>query len=199
MLPDRPPQVTFSCDMDKAKCAFEFWIGKVESFYCGLSNCTGTHSVGIDANTTEYNCEEVKCACIPGKMLCGENGSVDITDFLSEEVTGPGKFTAKTGEDSKFEEPAMNELINDVFGDTYITIKCQAGECLRRSEVPGFAVSLIARYTPCNQLIAVPKKPVKPDDKKWVVISAIVVLAVLLALIVGESLVSMMGVHVLSP
>lgn len=165
MLPDRPPQVTFSCDVDKAKCAFEFWIGQVESFYCGLSNCTSTHNVGLEANSTEFKCEEVNCACIPGRMLCGENGSVgacfpglslfalvpgpdkyriDITDFLAEEVAGPGRFTAKTGEDSRFEEPAMNQLINDIFGDTYITIKCQAGECLRRAEVPGFAVSRLA-------------------------------------------------------
>lgn len=76
MLPDRPPQVTFSCNMDRATCAFEFWIGQAESFYCSLSNCTSEHSVTVDANTTEYSCQQVSCACIPGKMLCGENGSV---------------------------------------------------------------------------------------------------------------------------
>ena len=141
MLPDRPPQVTFNCDVSSATCGFQFWIGRNESFYCGLSNCTSSLDVGYDYNTTEYNCEQVKCACIPGKMLCGEDGSVDITDFLAEEVKGPGKFTQRSGEDSKFEEPAMNSLISDIFGDTYITLKCEAGECLRASEVPGFVVS----------------------------------------------------------
>lgn len=34
----------------------------------------------------------------------------------------------------------MNQLINDIFGDTHITLNCKAGECLRRSDVPGFVV-----------------------------------------------------------
>lgn len=63
----------------------------------------------------------------------------------------------------------MNQLINDIFGDTYITIKCQSGECLRASEVPGFA------------------RPLEPNDKKWVIISAAVVLGVVLACCVGTS------------
>lgn len=64
----------------------------------------------------------------------------DITDFLAEEIKGPGKFTTKTGEPSRFEEPAMNQLINDIFGDTFITLKCNSGECMRRGSVPGFLV-----------------------------------------------------------
>ena len=169
MLPDRAPQVTFTCDIPSETCGFQFWIGRVESFYCGLSNCTTRREVQYGANTTEYRCEKVECACIPGKMLCGENGSVgeccppillglrssrgdqsspcrapfvlpDITDFLAEEIKGPGKFTTKTGEPSRFEEPAMNQLINDIFGDTFITLKCNSGECMRRGSVPGFLV-----------------------------------------------------------
>lgn len=65
---------------------------------------------------------------------------VDITDFLAEEIKGPGKFSSRTGEDSRFEEPAMNQLISDIFGDTQITLRCKSGECLRASEVPGFVV-----------------------------------------------------------
>lgn len=76
MLPDRPPQVTFTCDIPSSTCGFQFWIGKVESFYCGLSNCTATLDIGYDSNYTEYNCGKMECACIPGKMLCGEDGSV---------------------------------------------------------------------------------------------------------------------------
>lgn len=76
MLPDRPPQVTFTCDVPSSTCGFQFWIGKVESFYCGLSNCTSHLDVGYDSNFTEYTCQEMSCSCIPGKMLCGEDGSV---------------------------------------------------------------------------------------------------------------------------
>lgn len=165
MLPNRPPQVTFTCNMAEQSCGFQFWIGKVESFYCGLSNCTATFEAGYDTNSTLYTCEQVECACIPGRMLCGEDGSVgassflrlfpfsslakaspssvDISDFLTEEIKGPGKFSSRTGEQSIFEEPAMNQLINDIFGDTHITLKCNSGECLRKSDVPGFVVRLL--------------------------------------------------------
>ncbi|GAA5822769.1 hypothetical protein JCM3770_003323 [Rhodotorula araucariae] len=162
MLPNRPPQVTFTCDMASQECGFQFWIGRVESFYCGLQNCTATHDVGFDVNTTEYRCEQVQCACIPGRMLCGEDGSVDISDFLTEEIKGPGKFSSRTGEPSKFEEPAMNQLINDVFGDTHITLNCRAGECLRRGDVPGFV------------------RPPKPNSRTWVVVSIVTVISILL-------------------
>lgn len=79
----------------------------------------------------------------------------DISDFLSEEITGPGKFTTRTGEPSRFEEPAMNQLINDIFGDTYITLNCKSGECLRLGDVPGFVVSLanlsMSRFVPLGK------------------------------------------------
>lgn len=32
----------------------------------------------------------------------------------------------------------MNGLINDIFGDGYITLGCQSGECMHYSQVPGF-------------------------------------------------------------
>lgn len=76
MLPDRKPQVTFTCNIPSRTCGFQFWIGAVESFYCGLSNCTASLEIGYDSNSTEYNCGQMECACIPGRMLCGEDGSV---------------------------------------------------------------------------------------------------------------------------
>ncbi|SCV74104.1 BQ2448_6536 [Microbotryum intermedium] len=162
MLPNRPPQVSFTCDVPSATCGFQFWIGKVESFYCGLRNCTSTLQMGYDSNYTEYTCEEMSCSCIPGRMLCGEDGSVDISEFLDKEIKGPTKFSTRSGEDSKFEEPAMNQLINDIFGDSYITLRCTAGECLRASEVPGFIV------------------PPKPNDKTYVVVTIAIAVSVLL-------------------
>lgn len=76
MLPNRPPQVTFTCDVSSASCGFQFWIGSVESFFCGLNNCTTRHEVGYEQSSTEYTCQQMSCSCIPGRMLCGEDGSV---------------------------------------------------------------------------------------------------------------------------
>ena len=36
----------------------------------------------------------------------------------------------------------MNELINSIFGDSYITLDCEGGECLHYSQVPGYVVCM---------------------------------------------------------
>jgi len=63
------------------------WVDQRESFACSLDECT--FELGIfswicganedathDANRTSYECKKVKCQCIPGRMLCGEDGSL---------------------------------------------------------------------------------------------------------------------------
>jgi ABC-type multidrug transport system ATPase subunit len=78
-------------------------------------------------------------------MLCGENGSIDIGDFLKEEIKGPASFECSSAEGAKgtdgckFKEPAMDGLINQVFGDDSITLNCGGGECLYKTEVPGYS------------------------------------------------------------
>jgi hypothetical protein len=67
--------------------------------------------------------------------------TVDIDDFLTEEVKGPATFACSTGKGCAFEEPAMNQLINDIFGDNSITLDCESGECLHYTQVPGYVVS----------------------------------------------------------
>ena len=36
----------------------------------------------------------------------------------------------------------MNQLINDVFGDGFITLACEGAECLHYTQVPGYQVPL---------------------------------------------------------
>ncbi len=94
-----------------------------------------------DSNSTRYECKTIECACVPGRFLCGEDGSVNIDDFLVEEVVGPASFQCNTGKGKggcSFEEPAMNNLINDIFGDKSITLDCESGECMREENVPGY-------------------------------------------------------------
>ena len=68
---------------------------------------------------------------------------LDIHEFLQDSITGPAKFTCSNGMSGcKFEEDAMNELIDSIFGDPYITLNCRGGECLHHSQVPGYVVSL---------------------------------------------------------
>ena len=159
MLDDRVPQVTFSCDKREDTCTFQFWVGGIESFYCALDTCTMGVTPEVDYNLTEYKCENLKCSCVTGRFLCGENGSVgtkyhnfllsvknstiisDLDEFLQDEIKGPAKFSCKTGSGCQFEEPAMNDMINDIFGDRAIFLACDGGECLHYSQVPGYKVS----------------------------------------------------------
>ncbi|CCK71844.1 putative ATP-dependent permease ADP1 KNAG_0I00530 [Huiozyma naganishii CBS 8797] len=137
VLKGKIPQVTFSCDKAGGECNFQFWIERVESFYCGLDNCTFEYDLAT--NTSHYTCADARCQCIPGTMLCGANGSIDIGEFLTETVRGPGDFTCDLdNRECKFNEPAMDDLISTVFGDPCIELKCESGECLHYSEIPGY-------------------------------------------------------------
>jgi len=64
---------------------------------------------------------------------------IDIGDFLKQEIKGPATFSCKSGA-CRFEEPAMNTLIDQIFADQYITLTCNGGECLHYSQVPGYVV-----------------------------------------------------------
>ncbi|EGW34077.1 uncharacterized protein SPAPADRAFT_54277 [Spathaspora passalidarum NRRL Y-27907] len=139
ILNGKKPQATFACNRTSENCNFQFWIDELESFYCDLNKCKLDYDLG--ANTTHYNCEEVACKCLPDRMLCGQDGSIDISDFLTETIRGPGDFACDISSKScKFSEPSMNDLIQSVFGDPYITLKCQSGECVHKSQIPGYEV-----------------------------------------------------------
>ncbi|KAL8880675.1 MAG: hypothetical protein Q9198_001960 [Flavoplaca austrocitrina] len=144
-LKEKKPQITIACNAEDATCNFQFWVGKVESFYCDLDTCSFSSESDYNKNTTRYDCDNIRCKCIPGRMLCGEEGSIDISEFLVQEIKGPASFSSRSTEGhpqtdgSKFEEPAMNNLIKSVFGDESITLKCHSGECLYRTDIPGYS------------------------------------------------------------
>lgn len=146
ILDGRKPQVTFSCNKTAAVCDFQFWIDQKESFYCDLSKCD--YQYDLNKNSTHYKCEKAQCSCLPGRMLCGENGSIDISDFLTYEIQGPADFSCNIeSQDCKFSEPSMNDLISSVFGDPQINLNCQSSECVHKSEIPGFEIPGKKQFT----------------------------------------------------
>lgn len=137
ILEGKKPQVTISCNKTAAACDFQFWIAQKESFYCDLDKCQFDHD--LSTNTTRYKCENVACKCLPDRMLCGEDGSIDISEFLTETIRGPGEILCDLNKKNcKFSEPSMNDLILSVFGDPFITLHCKSGECVHKSEIPGY-------------------------------------------------------------
>lgn len=107
-----------------------------------MSECESGAEFHESKNTTAYKCNKIKCSCIPDRMLCGKDGSIDLTDFLDEAIKGPGRFecTQKNGgaHDCAFREPEMDALILALIGDSSILLDCNAGECLYKTEVPGY-------------------------------------------------------------
>lgn len=86
-------------------------------------------------------------------MMCGESGSLDIGDFLRQEIKGPATFRSVSAENHKdsgtiFSEPAMNDLISSVFGDESIFLNCGSGECMHKTEVPGYERPIKTINTP---------------------------------------------------
>lgn len=129
------------------------WVDQRESFYCALDTCTSSFTAHTDRNVTEYKCDNIKCTCVKDRMLCGEEGSIDIGDFLDQEIKGPASFTSVSTESGKdsgsvFSEPAMNDLISSVFGDESIFLQCNSGECLYETEVPGYEKPIKTINTP---------------------------------------------------
>ncbi|KAK4144391.1 uncharacterized protein C8A04DRAFT_36639 [Dichotomopilus funicola] len=154
LLGAQVPQVTFTCDRSSGECDFQFWVDERESFMCHLNECDSSADFNGNGgkNATSYKCDKIRCECIPDRMLCGENGSVDLGEFLEKEIRGPAKFecTQLPGgpKNCAFEEPQMNDLISQVFGDSSILLTCGAGECLYHTEVPGFAPQVPKINTP---------------------------------------------------
>ncbi|KAG0366744.1 hypothetical protein BC939DRAFT_467473 [Gamsiella multidivaricata] len=136
--PDKPPAITFSCNKQNETCDFQFWVAEEESFYCHLDECTFGQEAKHNDLVTTYKCKNIRCSCIPDRMLCGKDGSVNIDDFLEEEIRGPADFVCTEDKKCTFEEPAMNDLIEQMFGDPAIYLNCYSGECLHYTQVPGY-------------------------------------------------------------
>lgn len=148
------PQVTFQCNRTEAGCGFEFWIGQNELFYCGLEECDFKYDTAT--NRTRYRCEHARCKCIPGRMLCGQAGLIDISDFLTETIKGPADFLCDVaGGKCDFSEPSMNDLISLVFGDPKIMLECASGECLHYLEIPGYAPPDKSKYLYAHMTVLV--------------------------------------------
>lgn len=118
------------------------WVDAFESFYCHLTGCNSSADFDEAKNSTSYKCNHMSCSCIPGRMLCGKDGSVDLGDFLKQSIQGPGGFECTSKVDGThncaFREPEMDKLIHQLIGDSSIFLNCQAGECLYETEVPGY-------------------------------------------------------------
>jgi len=66
----------------------------------------------------------------------------------------------------------MNELIDTIFGDAYISLTCEGGECLHFSQVPGYVVSHTFPSSTGGKADCKKKRPPKPDNTIYVIMSS---------------------------
>lgn len=69
-------EIALGLKEDMGTCSFQFWVDEIESFYCKLEGCGWEGTNSYESNRTRYECKTIDCACVPGRFLCGENGSV---------------------------------------------------------------------------------------------------------------------------
>ncbi|KAG5913886.1 hypothetical protein E4U61_006356 [Claviceps capensis] len=85
-------------------------------------------------------------------MLCGRDGSIDLSEFLDKAVRGPGGFRCSQrnggAHECAFTEPEMDKLIRNLIGDSSILLECQSGECLHETQVPGYTRPIKQINTP---------------------------------------------------
>ncbi|KAK7753005.1 FAD-dependent urate hydroxylase [Diatrype stigma] len=152
MLDGKIPQATFNCKRESGFCDFQFWIDQTESFYCHLEQCESSAEFTPETNSTFYKCPDVECSCIADRMLCGADGSVDLTDFLKESVEGPAVFQCEQEgggvNKCQFKEPSLDWMVQNIFGDEHISLECRSGECLYHTEVPGYQRPIKVINTP---------------------------------------------------
>ena len=107
-----------------------------------MSECKSSANFGLNKNTTSYHCGHISCSCIPDRMLCGKDGSIDLTEFLDISIQGPARFDCNQKEggahNCAFSEPQMDDLILTLIGDSSILLDCRSGECVHETEVPGY-------------------------------------------------------------
>ncbi|TPX68950.1 hypothetical protein CcCBS67573_g07015 [Chytriomyces confervae] len=143
----RPAEVTFTCNKETASCNFQFWVEGSESFYCGMSKCAFTRKEAHDRNSSVVACEHLDCKCLPGKILCGEPGSIDLSDWMKdpdEGPTGPATVTCEEGyagamnHSCRLQEPHMTTLVRLISKEDYFALSCDAGQCLHYTQIPGY-------------------------------------------------------------
>lgn len=83
-------EASFFCDKSTKGCQFQLWLQDEQSFYCRLDDCafTSTHFAN-NRTTSKYQCNKVLCECIKDRFLCGKDGTIDLTDFFTDEEEGP--------------------------------------------------------------------------------------------------------------
>lgn len=125
------PNVT-SFGADGSIYAQLFYDGQ-EEFYCSADSCK--QDLGSGDGSSDWQCQNLKCTCIPGAQFCGGNPSLNLTQILDTlngalEVSCDAPSSAGSTTSCAFKQ----SIINSVFGSAGLTLTgCSIGECVAQS------------------------------------------------------------------
>ncbi|KAJ7222886.1 hypothetical protein C8J57DRAFT_1482182 [Mycena rebaudengoi] len=91
----------------------------------------------LDKPQVTFSCDGSSAPCASQFWVVEVEAFYYQSEFFQKEIKGPASFSCKTGAGCKFEGPGMDMLVSALYGDDSMTMDCDVGECLRRSQVPG--------------------------------------------------------------
>ena len=120
------PNVT-SLSTSNSIAAQLFYDG-VEQFFCAADSCVQTVT---DTNPSTWDCQNLKCTCIPNATFCGGVPSKNLTSAINR-LDGTLTVACDANSTCSFGQT----LLNSLFGANGLTLSpCSFGECVRQSVI----------------------------------------------------------------
>ncbi|KAJ3230565.1 hypothetical protein HDU78_008222 [Chytriomyces hyalinus] len=96
-----------------------------------MSNCAFTRKEVHDRNSSVIACEHLDCKRLSGKILCGEPGSIDLSDWMKDPEEGPTEPAAVTCDEGyagainhscRLQEPRLTTLVRLISKEDYFAL-----------------------------------------------------------------------------
>ena len=114
----------------------------MEQFFCTADSCTQAIT---DTNPSTWECQNLRCTCIPNATFCGGVPSKDLSSTINK-LDGVLTISCDANSTCSFGQT----LINDLFGPNGLALSpCSFGECVRQSVIDGASNSTTS--TPTNE------------------------------------------------
>ena len=108
--------------------AVQLFYDGVEQFFCTADSCAQSIT---DANPSIWECQNLKCTCIPNTAFCGLIPSRNLTGTINK-LDGVVTMTCDGGSTCSFGQSILKAL----FGPNGLTLNsCSFGECVRQSVI----------------------------------------------------------------
>ena len=100
----------------------------VEQFFCAADSCAQSIT---DTNPSTWECQNLKCTCIPNATFCGAVPSKNLTSAI-DRLVGTLTISCFANSTCSFGQT----LLNSLFGSNGLTLSpCSFGECVRQSVI----------------------------------------------------------------